>query len=153
MQITFLIGNGFDKCLGLPTSYKEFYKYYIQQESASPEIKKIKEILKKASEEDENTSPRIKLWKDLEMALGEITQEYKSHDKFEEVYLDINECLRTYIEQCSNSFKLDSRTKDILIKDLIAPYNHLPEAQIATLKSYLQFNEDWFINIISFNYT
>ena len=28
MKILFLIGNGFDKNLGLPTSYLEFYDYY-----------------------------------------------------------------------------------------------------------------------------
>ena len=31
MQITFLVGNGFDITAGLDTSYSAFYKWYCQQ--------------------------------------------------------------------------------------------------------------------------
>lgn len=32
MNVTFLLGNGFDLNLGLSTSYKDFYSYYTKKE-------------------------------------------------------------------------------------------------------------------------
>lgn len=56
MNITFLIGNGFDLNLGLKTSYKDFYKYYIKKEP--------KDFIAKSISSD------YKLWADLELGLG-----------------------------------------------------------------------------------
>ena len=59
MNITFLIGNGFDLKLGLNTRYSDFYSYY--HEKASKESI----ILKWMKEDDDKGN-----WADLEMALG-----------------------------------------------------------------------------------
>lgn len=33
MNVTLILGNGFDLDMGLPTSYSDFYKYYLQVDS------------------------------------------------------------------------------------------------------------------------
>lgn len=56
MNVTFLIGNGFDLNLGLKTRYADFYKYYKE--------KKFDDMISKSIATD------FKMWSDLEMGLG-----------------------------------------------------------------------------------
>ena len=57
MNITFLIGNGFDLNLKLNTRYSNFYKYYIENDP--------KDLLSKSIKDD------YEIWSDLEVGLGE----------------------------------------------------------------------------------
>lgn len=57
MNITFLIGNGFDLNLKLNTRYSDFYKYYIKNDP--------KDLISKSIKKD------YKMWSDLELGLGE----------------------------------------------------------------------------------
>ena len=43
----YIIGNGFDRNLGLKTSYREFYNFYKRQESNDENVIKIKESIAK----------------------------------------------------------------------------------------------------------
>lgn len=56
MNITFLIGNGFDLNLNLNTRYSDFYKYYIENNP--------NDLISKSIKED------YEIWSDLEMGLG-----------------------------------------------------------------------------------
>lgn len=56
MNITFLIGNGFDINLGLKTRYADFYKYYMEHDP--------NDIISKSISKD------YELWADLEIGLG-----------------------------------------------------------------------------------
>lgn len=47
MNITFLIGNGFDLNLKLNTRYSDFYKYYIKNDPKDLLSKSIKEDFEK----------------------------------------------------------------------------------------------------------
>lgn len=58
MNITFLIGNGFDINLGLKTRYTDFYPYYLS--------KKHDDIISKA------VADNYERWADLELALGQL---------------------------------------------------------------------------------
>ena len=73
MNITFLIGNGFDLNLGLNTRYSDFYPYFIEK---STENNMIRTWL----EADEL------LWADLEEQLGKKLENVKEseQDKFYE---------------------------------------------------------------------
>lgn len=66
MNITFLIGNGFDLNLGLKTSYKDFYKYYKKKEPKDFIAKSI--------------NSNYELWADLEMGLGQFLKDYTKDD-------------------------------------------------------------------------
>lgn len=61
MNITFLIGNGFDLNLKLNTRYSDFYKYYIKNDP--------KDLLSKSIKED------YEIWSDLEVGLGEFLKD------------------------------------------------------------------------------
>lgn len=61
MNITFLIGNGFDLNLKLNTRYSDFYKYYIENDP--------KDLLSKSIKED------YEMWSDLEVGLGEFLKD------------------------------------------------------------------------------
>lgn len=61
MNITFLIGNGFDLNLNLNTRYTDFYKYYIKNDP--------KDLLSESIKED------YEMWSDLEVGLGEFLKD------------------------------------------------------------------------------
>ena len=46
MQVSFLIGNGFDRGLGLRTSFRDFFPVYCKEASGSPEVEAFKDLLR-----------------------------------------------------------------------------------------------------------
>lgn len=100
MNITFLIGNGFDLNLGLKTDYKSFYKYYIQQEPNDELSKSIKK--------------NYELWSDLEEGLGNYLKNISTEMEIED-FLDSKEKLEKhladYLRMQSNKFKIIDENK------------------------------------------
>lgn len=145
MNITFLIGNGFDLNLGMKTKYEDFYNYYKTQESSSNLVKSLKNEL---AEKHEN-------WADLEMALGEYTKKINSADEFETIYEDIRDSLAQYINNEENKYNLDSTQKETLRLNLISPKKFLLPADQNTLVDYKNKwdSHNWNVRVISFNYT
>lgn len=68
MQVTFLIGNGFDLNLGLKTRYTDFYPGYLGQPMFDAEDLDIRHFKM-------NLSDNYSHWADFERALGEHTME------------------------------------------------------------------------------
>ena len=66
MNVTFLIGNGFDLNLGLKTAYKDFYDYYIKHTKPN--------MLSKA------ISSNYEIWADLEIGIGNFLKEIGTND-------------------------------------------------------------------------
>lgn len=98
MNITFLIGNGFDINLGLKTSYRNFYKYYLEKDRSGILAKGIAE------------KPR-EYWADLEVALGALTSEITVDDS--QQYLNEKEELERelaeYLRRQQDKMKLNIR--------------------------------------------
>lgn len=70
MEVTFLIGNGFDLNLGLCTKYTDFYPHYIDDsrfDSDDPAVRSFKQLLRRGGDYDR--------WADFEAALGAHTTE------------------------------------------------------------------------------
>ena len=67
MKVTFLIGNGFDKQLGLETGYDQFLKWYLKQPSENDSITDFKRFL---------ANPPSLWWADAEKAMGEYLSEF-----------------------------------------------------------------------------
>lgn len=82
MNITFLIGNGFDLRMGMKTRFTDMYEGYIAQDSATDAIRKFKKML-------EADAPNYKTWGDFEMAMAQ-----KANLFFEE--FEFIECLRDF---------------------------------------------------------
>ena len=81
MRTVYLIGNGFDINLGLPTKYTDFYRYYLglDRSNDSKNVSKLKEHLSQC------LSSKEKYWSDLEEAMGRYTTELNSFEELEEV--------------------------------------------------------------------
>lgn len=82
MNITFLIGNGFDLRVGMKTRFTDMYAGYIAQPSASDAIEKFKKML-------ETDAPNYKTWGDFEMAMAQKVNEFQDETSF-------IECLRDF---------------------------------------------------------
>jgi hypothetical protein len=145
LKILHIIGNGFDLNLGLKTSYKDFYDFYKVQESTKISINNLKK----------NISNNYKNWSDLELALGQYTEEFNSVDEFDEVIEDIGEQLAEYLKLEESKFNFTEIDKEVFFENLVKPEIYLPVAdtnKINTFKNNFA-NSAWVVDIYTFNYT
>lgn len=153
MNLLFVIGNGFDLQLGLPTSYSDFYKYYISRPSQSEVISRLKGEI---SQNQQN-------WSDLELALGKISANYSDVDTFCEVYDDIQTELQRYLLKLDELMQAGTLTinsdEGSLKIGIQSPEKYFSkEVQESITSKYNQFfarDKNYQINvqILSFNYT
>lgn len=144
MKILHIIGNGFDLNLGLKTSYKDFYDFYKSLESTKNSINNLKT----------NISSNYNNWSDLELALGQYTEEFSTVDEFDEVFEDIGEQLAKYLKLEESKFEVEV-DKEKFFENLVKPEIYLPVAdtnRINTFKSSF-INNAWVVDIFTFNYT
>ncbi|MGL5014310.1 MAG: AbiH family protein [Bacteroidales bacterium] len=147
MNITYLIGNGFDINIGLATRYSQFYEWYMQEPSKHMLIQKLKNDI------DQN----YENWADLELKLGEYTQEFDNAEDFLLVYEDILDHLAKYIQNEEEKFHIagDSQARKSFNDDLFYPERTLLRADN---ESITRFKKNWEsstsnVNLISFNYS
>ena len=123
MNITFLLGNGFDIGVGLPTRYEDFYQEYCESLEGDPEnIRLFKEMLKKRNEDEVK---RIIDWADFEKAFGEHSNDPDIKDKqaylgrFEDFVENFNVYLEN-VESCVDYSDADAiaKTMDTAVKNI-----------------------------------
>ncbi|MBF1312639.1 MAG: hypothetical protein HXN06_05900, partial [Porphyromonadaceae bacterium] len=158
MNILYLIGNGFDLRLGLPTRYADFLKYYERQTpKLGADLSLQEETIKKYkkrffAEMAEREGRGEEQWKDLEIALGEFTTAFGDDaDGFCDFYEDMNRSLEAYLSQY-NSFEPTPEEVEKFREDLIYPYRYLKQKEEKKLRT-LTIAQAWYIDVISFNYT
>ncbi len=62
LNITYLIGNGFDRNMGLSTSFSDFLKEFLKEaEGDDPQIRKPKEDIRKREQEDQKAERDVTL--------------------------------------------------------------------------------------------
>lgn len=146
MNIVYLIGNGFDLNLRLPTDYKHFYEYYVTSHSTSEIIERLKRHIR--NYEDQN-------WSDLEVGLGEYTAQLSTYKELEEIFINLNLELTKYIQMIDNQLPQYTQSyKDKFLNDLRTPYSYLTSKEQAIMMSHYQsFSSDIYTNIVNFNYT
>lgn len=145
MRILYIIGNGFDLNLGLKTSYKDFYDYYISISSDKSSVNDLKK----------NISSNYKNWADLELALGQYTGEIKTINEFDEVFEDIGEQLAEYLKKEESKFDLSSINREKFFANLVKPETFLSVTEnnkILEFKRRFSLNS-WTVDIVTFNYT
>ena len=147
MNITFLIGNGFDLNLGLNTRYRQFYDYYLKQDSKNDTVRHFKE----------NLSEHIEDWADLEIVLGDYAKNFFSNQAYDYIELldDIQDALADYIDDQLIVFNVTDEDRKKLISDLFSPEEYL---NLREKEEFMAFknrfnNERYNVDIISFNYT
>lgn len=145
MNVTYIIGNGFDLNLDLKTGYQDFYDYYIEVPSPNAHVELLKDTIKQEGYE---------LWSDLEIGLGKISAKYATSDDFMVALADISDHLRKYITGINNSVQIELYDTKRFRGDLCYPSKYLVAADRTNLRAFCnKFNNSWRVNIISFNYT
>lgn len=149
MKIVYLIGNGFDINLGLKTRFRQFYDYYLEQNSPTDTITKFKEVLAKNKD--------IEQWADLELVLGDYAQNFTKDtaDDFRGLLIDIQNNLAEYIQLQQTDFNISEEDKNKINEDLFFPNQYLNEREKRNFYEYKKTYGlyDYVADVITFNYT
>ena len=149
MNITFLIGNGFDRNLGLATTYAEFVREYKKKPA---DTKVLRDFRKYVNENEE-------LWSLAEVALGLYTEQFEKGQAalFSQCHADICEELATYLKKEQAKIRFNYHEKDVKnafsrINSITQPF---PTQEKAVLDSIFtsHVHESIMFNFICFNYT
>lgn len=153
MNITFLIGNGFDLGLGLKTSYKDFYEVYgVEDDTDKDDIKEFKKLFS-----EKNKNDKLINWADFERAFGEHSEDFNLEnkqlyiDRFEDFVCSFNKYLEDLCESVDYS-QADTISKK-MNSALIKFFDIRKEDKIAIQKKYDRNLSKKIFNFISFNYT
>lgn len=151
MNIVCIFGNGLDLSLGLKTSYKDFYNYYLEQNV--PEIESVREVR-------EQIRSDFSTWADLEISLGAYCANFGSVEEVDEVFFDISESLAKYLEAEEAIFNFSERNSTVFFTDSLAPEKFLSpqeKADFSALKTKLlnsnATQRSTKITALTFNYT
>lgn len=149
MRTTFIIGNGFDLNLGLKTSYRDFYDYYLKQPSSgNPSIERFKTELKSG------LSKKIELWSDMELALGKYTANLSSKNELVSVYDDVWDNLQEYISSIDTESVLTPKAKEKFKNSIIKPTTFLAQRYKSLIENKIRNKDGGLeISILNFNYT
>lgn len=145
MNVTYIIGNGFDLNLGLKTAYISFYRYYEEIKTTDKDIIKLKDDIEE----------KDKCWSDLEKGLGEYTECVNTPDKMISIYEDLANNLRDYIAKQAEYIPNTNETIiSSLLNDIGAPEQHFKRIDRGNIERfYYLFNSSPIVNIITLNYT
>lgn len=149
LNITFLIGNGFDRNLGLKTTYSDFVKYYKKTDPKTATLKNFHTYIK---ENDE-------LWSSAEIAMGKYTGELEKGqaEAFVECQTDFCENLAEYLKD--EVRRINFADSDEKVLSAFSRLNSLvqvfPTQERSVLNDIFQKkkNENTVFNFICFNYT
>ena len=146
MNILFLIGNGFDKNLGFPTSYSEFYDYYL---SKDPNQDLYDENVVRLKNEIASNKEN---WADLELQMGQYLSHVSDEATANVIHKSIKLSLIEYLNMVLKDFSCSSEQRDKFIQDLIAPERYLLLEDSNAIVAYKQRESYKTVNVISFNY-
>lgn len=146
MNITFLIGNGFDIRLGLKTRYTDFYNIYIDSNKDRAEddsIKKFTDLI----------DPNYETWADFEMAFAE--NAFGTTQDVKDILRDFSDKFANYLrEQTQLCDYTDRNNLNKFESFLIYGYILLNDKDRPKIQEiYSNLNDNVKINFINFNYT
>lgn len=152
MNITFLIGNGFDVGLGMKSRFKDFFPIY--KEKSQNKESRIKQL-------SDSIESNYDTWADFEKALGEYTLKFTSENKqdFIDQVKDFETEFIAYLkwQESTLSFKDSDKIAHIMIEALTKFYssdNLAIDSNSAVAKIYNNSSADsHFYNFVNFNYT
>ena len=151
INVTFLVGNGFDLSVGLKTSYTSFYEWYCKTNSKSEIISEFKENIRQDIETNGEN------WSDFEMGLAQHTALCKDSNDFIECYEDARNELMIYLEKENSRFnqlKIDSTLLPGFYGGLVNFLCTLSPMEKQSIEKKLKTKqESIYFNFINFNYT
>ena len=149
MNITFLIGNGFDRNLGLKTTYADFVKYYKNTYAQTRVLQNFRKHIKDNEE----------LWSAAEIALGQYTSQFGKGEAvtFTECQTDFCEFLAEYLKKQENIVDYEESKEQILkaFARINQTMETFPAQERITMNNVFQKRtyENTTFNFICFNYT
>ncbi len=158
MNITFLIGNGFDCAVGLKTRYSQFYKWYCDQpkDKLSQHVADFRTEIDKYIKKSPDAKP---YWSDAEIGLGKYTENFDINtvEKFLDCYNDFHSKLSEYVvlQNSKVTDKWAAEVKPVFTSQLINfdktvdPKEQPIFTQLKNKEKSLYAN----FNFITFNYT
>jgi len=155
MQITFLVGNGFDIGIGLKTQYEDFYKKYcVVKKDDNDNIRSFKEMLQRRDSEE---LLKIIDWADFESAFGKHSEDFTIDEKelyierFEDFVSKFNAYLE--VEEAAVGYT-DENTIAETMKTAVTTYFHVRDGDRAEIQEiYNKISDKRVYNFVSFNYT
>ena len=147
MNITFILGNGFDVSFGLDSSYKSFYKWYLIQPSETMTIERFKHRIKNDPAET---------WSDFEIGLGEYSKEFSMEtiEDFYECYQDAHYKLMEYLGEQEKNIDVTPDDLEVFSKSLLSFYEELIPVESEFFQSKINnIPANVVYNLISLNYT
>lgn len=156
MNVTFLIGNGFDLACGLKSSYPDVYEEYIKQPSQSQVVEKFKEdlVANKTKEKWGN-------WSDFEMGMAEYAKNFNNEKELIECVSDFKTFLEKHLAQEEKKFLTEYEIIEKHYGQALKRYiqNSVYDFYKGITKKIESEIEDfgdsvmWAYNFINFNYT
>lgn len=145
MNILHIIGNGFDKAMGMKTSYPEFYEYL---KSLPEKGSSLLELMKK------DIGANNQYWSDMEEALGQFTSKIESGQEFIEFYYELSDRLQEYLAQELASFTRSEKLKGKIISDLLNLDRNLGDIDKTPFRNFANtVSKPTTVYVMSFNYT
>lgn len=144
MNVTFLIGNGFDLGIGLKTAYSDFYDMYCHPlDRDGMQIRRFKSDLLTNYEN----------WSDFEMAFGEYANRAEDSETYLMCFEDFVEKFSEYLAKEEENFD-PSKTTTIVKKmtEALTSYYDIRPADKEALVRAIGESKAMF-NFVSFNYT
>ena len=155
MIITFLLGNGFDIGIGMPTQYEDFYKEYCELNIYdSKNIKLFKMMLQRRNKDEVK---KIIDWADFEKAFGEHSNDPDVAGKaaYLERFEHFIESFNSYLEKVES--KLNYSDSDSMAKTMDSAtktFYHIRIGDKNSMSNFIsQFNTNRTYNFVTFNYT
>ena len=151
LNITYLLGNGYDLQLGLKTAYSDFYEYLKNNKSKEFEDNRIFKAIE---------SDKFGYWSDFELALGDYTNKLELEkpevvDKFLDDVDNLFRELATYLQVESKKLNRDLNSLGLPLFDNNFIVGNLKEKEREIVNRLLNTNSFSKVNFnfVSFNYT
>lgn len=152
MNVTWIIGNGYDLNLGLRTGYPDFYhRCYKQLEDAEAVAhrERLDTLITDLGESPE-------LWSDFELLLGKSTVGFDNPDEHHECFQRMKQEMESYLLEQQGRFDASSQLRefyDEFAASLTAFPERLDSAERDAIES--RFEESWVnrVEVVTLNYT
>ena len=158
MNITFLLGNGFDRALGLETGYGAFYSWYCERprDGLKQWVRDFRGEIDKYIHKDSTAEA---YWSDAEYGLGQYTEKFtlETVENFIDCFDDFRDNLVEYLkeQQALVTSDLAKTMRTHFAPQLVDFFQEIDPSEKTTVSTYR--NQDGYrestLQFVCFNYT
>lgn len=149
MNITFMLGNGFDINMGLKTSYPDFLRHYLAMPKKNDVLERFRQSI----------NAELPNWTDVEIAIGRCTRDFfgdTAGADFMACYDDLYDCLAAYLSQ-QETLAL-SLPEEVLRKGMVWALTHWLEGFRTSRRQAIEqrlagCSGEYVYHFLTFNYT